>query len=339
VTLLIRSFGHLKSSVLVAVALLAAALLAFTGCGYIGDPLPPLANVPTRVDDLAAVQRGSRIIAQFSVPLKTTEAHPIPPPLKFDLRAGTADKFEENQWAAQARQISQPALSGPVARYEIPASEWTGKEIIVGVRAVAGNGKQAPWSNFVVVPVVAAPETPVSVLPVAVPEGVRLTWQARGPAFRVFRKIPDQEFALLATVEKPEWLDTTVEFGQPYVYLVQTFVKLAEQKTAESELSAEAPITPRDTFPPAAPANIHASAAPNSIELNWERNTESDLAGYRVYRSSGVDAFVKIAEVSAIPSYSDRTVEHGKTYRYSVTAFDRSGNESQRSTVVEASLP
>jgi hypothetical protein len=319
--------------------LLAAAVLVFSACGFIGDPLPPLANVPSRVTDLAAIQRGSRVIVQFTVPAKTTEGHPIPQPLKLDLRAGAAEKFEENRWAAQARQFPAPPLTGPTARYEIPASEWTGKEIIFGVRPVAGNGKQAPWSNFVVVPVVAAPEMPRSVLPTAVPKGVRLTWQARGPAFRVFRKIPDQEFALLATVEKPEWLDTTTEFGQPYVYLVQTVVTLADQKSAESDLSAEAPITPRDTFPPAAPANLHPSVAPNSIELNWERNTESDLAGYRVYRSTSGGPFTKIADVSVIPSYSDRSAEHGLSYRYSVTALDRSGNESPRSAAVEILMP
>ena len=38
------------------VAAAAAALLA--GCGYIGDPLPPLLNIPARVTDLTAVQRG-----------------------------------------------------------------------------------------------------------------------------------------------------------------------------------------------------------------------------------------------------------------------------------------
>ena len=38
-------------------ALIAAAALLTTGCGYTGDPLPPLANIPARVLDLAAVQR------------------------------------------------------------------------------------------------------------------------------------------------------------------------------------------------------------------------------------------------------------------------------------------
>jgi hypothetical protein len=48
-------------------------LLLTAGCGYIGQPLVPLANVPQRISDLAAVQRGSTIIAHFTIPTFTTE--------------------------------------------------------------------------------------------------------------------------------------------------------------------------------------------------------------------------------------------------------------------------
>src|SRR5450432_2546421 len=106
----------------------AAAALLLAGCGYVGDPLPPLANIPARVSDLAAMQRGGRIIVQFTVPAKTTEGHLIPPPVHLDLRAGTAVQFEENQWAAGARQIPPDATAAgcngktgeeacPTARY------------------------------------------------------------------------------------------------------------------------------------------------------------------------------------------------------------------------------
>jgi hypothetical protein len=324
--------------------LIAALSLTCAGCGYLGDPLPPLANIPPRIADLAAIQRGSHVIVQFTVPTKTTEGHPIPQPLKLDLRAGTAaEPFDEDQWATAARQVPEPPLSGPVARYEIPVAEWTGKDLIIAVRPIAGNGKHAQWSELLVVPIVPAPETPRSVSATAVASGVRLTWQAHGPSFRVFRKSASpgqsQDFALLATVEKPEWADTTAEFDQPYVYLVQTVAALPNHKVAESDLSAEVPITPHDTFPPATPTNLQPSLAPNSIELSWDANSEPDLAGYRVYRASTRGDFVKLADVSAIPSYSDRSAVHGQTYRYSITAFDRAGNESARSAPIEILLP
>ena len=87
------------------------------------------------------------------------------------------------------------------------------------------------------------------------------------------------------------------------------------------------------------PAGLNAATAPNSIEISWEGNTEPDLAGYRVYRSTGAGPFEKIGELVAIPSYSDRDIEHGKTYRYAVSAIDKSGNESAQSGPVEAMVP
>jgi hypothetical protein len=320
-----------------ALAALPAALL-LSGCGYIGDPLPPLANVPKRVDDVAAIQRGARVIVQFTVPSTTTEEHPIPGPLKVDLRAGAIDQFDENKWAASARQIPQVALTGRTARYEIPAADWVGKDIIFGVRLIAGNGKQSNWSNFVVVPVVPAPATPSGVSPAATAAGVQLTWQAPGAEFRVFRKTEDGEFALAGTVQKPEFLDAQAEFGKPVTYTVQTIAH-HDAKLAESELSDPVTITPKDTFAPATPAGVHASAAPNSVELNWDQNTEPDLVAYRVYRSVGSGPFEKLAEISAVPTYSDRAAEAGKTYRYALTAVDRTGNESPRSAAVEVVLP
>src|SRR6185369_13390495 len=134
----------------------------------VGDPLPPLANVPVKVSDLAAIQRGAHIIVQFTVPTLTTESFPIPSPVKIDLRAGTADQFNENEWAAKAKQIPPGPIANGIARYEVPSAEWAGKEVILGVRIVGGNGKQSPWSNFVVVPVLPAPAKPANVEAVAV---------------------------------------------------------------------------------------------------------------------------------------------------------------------------
>jgi hypothetical protein len=328
----------------------AAAALFLVACGYVGDPLPPLANVPSRITDVAAIQRGNRIIVQFTVPANTTEGHPISPPVKLDLRAGTADQFEENEWAESARRIPPASMTRqcttkgdeetcPIARYEIPSADWTGKEVIFGVRAVAGNGKQSGWSNFVVVPVVAPPERPAAVTPVAVQQGVRVTWQGRGTDFRVFRKVEGGDLTPMATVKTPEWTDIATEFDKRYAYLVQSIVNVGNQKQAESELSDEAFIVPRDIFPPGAPKGVQASLAPNSIELNWERNTETDLNGYRIYRSEGTGAMEKVGDVSAVPSYSDRKVEHGKTYRYAISAFDQAGNESTKSAAIEIMMP
>jgi fibronectin type 3 domain-containing protein len=78
---------------------------------------------------------------------------------------------------------------------------------------------------------------------------------------------------------------------------------------------------------------VRTIAAAGSVELTWERNTEADLAGYRVYRATGDGAFEKLDDVQ-VPAYSDRKVEAGKTYRYALSAVDQAGNESARSAAV-----
>ena len=257
--------------------------------------MPPLADIPVAVQDLGAVQRGAVILAQFTVPLTTTENMPIRKGLKPDLRIGPAGvPFDAGVWATAAKQVSGVQFANGIARYEIPTTEWTGKDVTVGVRTAGSNGKPSRWSNFVSFPVVAPPETP-RVTVTDTPQGVRLAWTAHGDGFRVLRQTGGTgDFTLMATVEQPEWTDHAADIGKAYAYRIQTIVKLAGGKEAESDFSADAPITPQDLFPPAAPTGLGASVAPNSIELTWNPNTESTFGGYSVYRSTAGGAFEKL---------------------------------------------
>ena len=305
-----------------------------------GDPLPPRANVPSRITDLAAVQRDSLIMAQFSVPARTTEGIPIVTALTLELRAGPSiNPFSIDRWAAQAQPFKPVSIEGGYAQYHIPAAAWAGKEILLSARAIGANGKYAGWSNFVTVTVVAPPQAPQLATPEATAQGVRLTWSGPPGDFRVWRRGPGESgFSRVSDVHGESWLDTTAEFGKHYTYEVQRIVKLAGGKEAESAASGPQEITPIDTFPPATPTGLHATLSPSSIELTWQQNTEPDLAGYRVYRAVGNGPLRRIAEVSQIPSYSDHAVEAGRTYRYAVSAFDQSGNESDRSAPIEVTM-
>lgn len=315
------------------------ALLAAAGCGYSGDPLPPLANVPSRVMDLSAVQRGDRIVATFTLPKQTTEGMAIKGELKLDLRIGPVpNPYQEDVWLAGAMGVPPGVVENGSVTYEIPSVPWTGKEAAIGVRVSGPNGKESAWSNLAVVPVVAPLPTPADVRAENTAQGVRLSWQAAGMAFRIFRRSGTEPFAQVAETPQSPWTDTSTEFGKTYIYQVQTFAKLGDNHEAESELSQQVSITPQDVFPPAVPAGLRATPTPNSVELTWDANTEPDLAGYRIYRAVDGGPFEKIADLSTLPTYSDRAVEHGKAYRYAVSAIDQAGNESMRSPVAEAVL-
>src|SRR5215831_1166131 len=112
--------------------ILPALAAVFTGgCGYIGAPLPPLANIPTPVADLAVVERASRIIVTFTVPQNTTEGTILRTPPKLDLRIGPSG----SDWEQHATPLEVIESEKGFARTEVPVSEWTGREVTVGVRA------------------------------------------------------------------------------------------------------------------------------------------------------------------------------------------------------------
>ncbi len=166
---------------------------------------------------------------------------------------------------------------------EFPAKDWVGRQVTLMVRARGPKGKAADWSNPVTLAVGVPLATPANLKAVSDPKGVRLTWLgSEGDRYRIFRGSGDAMPQRFAESDKPEYVDTAVDFGSPYRYFVQALVGELRQ----SEISAIVGVTPMDVFPPAVPAGLTAVAGVNSIELAWQPNTEEDLAGYQVYRSA-----------------------------------------------------
>jgi hypothetical protein len=151
--------------------------------------------------------------------------------------------------------------------------------------------------------------------------------------------------ALLAPSDENSYRDTLFDFGKTYAYIVRSVV-LVEGSALESGDSVPLIVAPRDTFAPAAPQNLVAAVlsgtTPGSVlvDLSWSINLETDLAGYRVYRSEQQDAKgVGITpELLLAPAYRDTSVEPGHRYWYSVTAVDRTGNESEAGTAVAVDI-
>lgn len=119
--------------------------------------------------------------------------------------------------------------------------------------------------------------------------------------------------------------DTRLEFGVERCYVVRTVETVSDNVTVESEASPAACITPADVFPPAAPANLAAVGSEGAINLIWEPNTESDLAGYVVLRGeAGSDAPLSALTPAPIreTTYRDAAVVAGTRYVYAVVAVD-----------------
>lgn len=315
-----------------------AALLA--ACGYVGDPQPPLVNIPEPVSGLQAVQRGNRILVSFTPPVLTTEGMAIRRPMRFELRAGPGPEgaFDAQVWAASAPAYPvEPGENGAM-RAEIPAASWIGRELILAVKAIGANGRDAGWSPFTVLTVVPPLDPPANLAAKNVAAGVEVRWQGAATRYRVFRQEPDsQEATLLDTVEGTQYADASALPGRRYRYQVQA-VQQAGAGEAESELSAAVEVLAADVAAPAAPSGLRAVGGLGAVELAWEPSPEPDVSRYRLYRSTAGEAWVPIAEPE-LPAYRDQSVETGTVYRYAVSAVDEAGNEGDRSEPVAIPAP
>ncbi|PLS75477.1 MAG: hypothetical protein CYG61_07050, partial [Actinobacteria bacterium] len=101
-----------------------------------------------------------------------------------------------------------------------------------------------------------------------------------------------------------------------------SFLTTASQSTA----------VPPDTTPPGTPTGLRATAGNREVHLSWNRGSESDLAGYRVRRGNAVVASVAVPSASFV----DTGLVNGVTYTYTISSFDRAGNESAASSPVSA---
>ena len=311
-------------------------LLSLAGCGYVGPVQPPSPEIPTTINDLRAIERGDKVVISFTTPARTTDGVGIHRFSHIDLRVGPDAQQPESaksiEVEAPPRGDREDPQPDPIS-YSLNAADWEGQSLAVVVRtAVKKNGHYSLWSNKAVLNVVAPMAKPVvEVHPSS--SGFVLTWPTSGAGqFRVQRQGPaDKQPVEIALVNENQYIDVSAEYDTEYRYTVTAIDHGAESLTSLPTL-ANFP----DKYPPTDPTGLTAVAGPDSIDLAWQRNTERDLKGYYVYRSTNNAAPVRISDLIGLPTYSDRKVEHGATYSYKIVAIDKKGNQSGASNNAEA---
>lgn len=91
------------------------------------------------------------------------------------------------------------------------------------------------------------------------------------------------------------------------------------------------PTAPRDLTPPAAPRGLRSVTGDHTAYLSWLGNTESDVAGYRIYEGpcaggSGCP-YDRIGSTGGT-TFTASGLANGVTRFYAVAAYDFAGNES-----------
>ncbi len=90
----------------------------------------------------------------------------------------------------------------------------------------------------------------------------------------------------------------------------------------------DAKLIATDTVPPSAPANLNGRVIFGTAALTWDAAPDSDLQGYKIYRSDLIDGEYRLLGETSGTSYGDSSILPERSYYYKVSSYDYAGNES-----------
>jgi hypothetical protein len=296
----------------------------------------------------------------------TAAAAPAKPTLLLTIPSAMVDRY-----SVQGRvQFVDPLVKEDF----VPAD---GREAVYTVRTFVSPKKISANSNVASLIIFPAPDPIANLKAEITPSGVALSWippqttiigtAPRVAFYRVYRAEsgadatpatgaspaaaaenlkPKVPFARIAEPATPFYTDTQTELGKTYIYTVRTISQFpgVQLESLDSNLAT---VTPKDIFPPSAPQNLvivfvpAATGAPALLEISWAINPETDIAGYNIYRAEaqGHPGTRLNSDLLLTPAFRDMNVVPGREYSYTVTAVDRSGNESPASASATGSIP
>jgi hypothetical protein len=272
-----------------------------------------------------------------------------PPPEK-------ARKPSSKAAAESAGATASPAGAPPTA----PAAP-VGPEILTRMYVLMGvpkNGKGTMPSARVSVPLLQAPGAPRPGTPSADETSVTVAWEpppsttdeAPGVLYNVYAVPADGAAKPEAPAARPappvplndkplaeqRFVHAGAAVGTEQCFVVRS-VAAAGNALIESDPSRPMCITPKDTFPPAAPKGLAAVASEGVINLIWDASGEPDLAGYLILRGEAPGATLQplVRDPIKETRYADRTTRANVRYVYAIVAVDKAGNRSVPSNRVE----
>jgi fibronectin type 3 domain-containing protein len=351
-----------------------AALSMAPTCGKRRPPLPPVERIPQRTESLSGAQRGNRVILIWPAPRRNAGEGSVQSIRRVDVYR-VAEKphaplpMTEEEFAARA------TLIGSVSYDEIKKGgdsltytdtlELAGEpaRLRYAVRYVNSAGQSAAFSNFFLM----EPAAKVAEPPVVIKTGNELsetantiTWEPPRAntdgstpvnllGYNVYRatapstgseQTPLNQEPITAT----QYQDKKFKFGEKYSYFVRSVSLGTEGKPVESLDSNSLPLAPVDKYRPAAPEHVQIGPAPGRLSIFWVANSEPDLAGYYLYRSTDPNLpkdkwKLLTPALYTKTTFADENVESGKTYYYYVIAVDNAGNQSEMSEVASDTVP
>ncbi len=352
------------------------ALLSLTiGCASPGNPHPPSLNLPEIVTDLTAQRIGDQVELHWTTPAHTTDSldikgaitaelcrqtnptstsatscvplhraavtpgasraiDPLPPPLTADPATLLAYRLQIFNAAERSAGLSAPAFAAagaaPPPIQQLHATPTRDGSVIEWQR-------QSTTSSVELDRILASPPKAPAPTPAKPKSPLQ---QAPSSPTEVHLKTPADQTDAGGTT------DPSARKGETYTYTAQRVRSVTlngHHLELRSPISSPITLVINDTFPPQSPSGLVAvpTGTGAAIDLSWEPGTETDLAGYHVYRqeltasSQPLGSSQRLTQTPVTgPAFHDSSAVAGHHYAYRVTAIDATGNESPPSAPV-----
>ena len=349
--------------------LFAAALLC--SCGSPGVPLPPSLEVAKPVTDLRVARKGDKVYLTWTVPTVTTDRHNIQHPGATEIcRSANSTMAECGTPISKVPPAKAPegkSTNKTQATFtdDLSATMQSGNpvsNVIYAISVLNSYGRTAGLSNKVQVPAAPTLTPPSDFHAELTADGVMLTWRPFSSppeipglrfVYRIYRREQATNKDAIAgevpiTAETPSTLlDHSFEWEKTYAYRATVVTLIAAtngEQRVEGDDTPPVTVVAHDVFPPAIPTGLQAvfsgPGQKSFIDLAWTPNSESDMAGYNIYRHEQGAELTKLnSELVKAPAFRDTQVLSGHQYSYSISAIDVRGNESPHSEEASETVP
>jgi hypothetical protein len=341
------------------VGLLILAAVVAAGCGRKAPPLPPQLRLADQTRDLAALQRGSTAVLEWSYPSITTAGGALPDVETVEVWRTTLPLAQEPQGTTlRDRQIKiqliesqgevvvaldgeglAQATRGPKLRIEDDLQQWRESVEVAGepviwyaVRTMCCGKRASAFSNIARVVPQSPPPPPQWEAAAGSRDGIDLSWrQEEGLTTLVERSAADGEWLTLTAepVVENQWRDTQAAQGRAWTYRLRSVQRVEDVGQVVGEPGLQRVVEHPDVYPPAAPANLVCLPEGELVRLRWAGAARG--LTFRVYRSLGGPNPRLIMDNHTATEFEDTEPPYGRL-TYAVRAVDLAGNESESAT-------
>jgi len=236
--------------------------------------------------------------------------------------------------------VARVKVTGPAQSqsHSLPADPATSERLTFTVQVETTRGKVSQISNPASVTVVEVPGKVTGLRAVVDQRRVTLHWERPkehpelADVYVVKRSEPVDE---LQVTSETQYEDNRYEAGKRYSYQV-TAMRRVQTETVPGLGAESIDVVVVDKVPPQMPTGLDIAPSDTGAFLTWTANTETDLAGYRVFRTDAADGDFKeiTSRVNTTNAFFDPGYRAGLFY--AVSALDEFGNESSKSAPFRA---